>query len=100
MGTSKTKESTQQLSFAEIAAQKQKLADQQKALDEQLAAAKESEFGKLSGAVVEFNSAFATKYELKEPSRSVGNGAKRNCGKCHQPGHRAKNCPTVQPAAE
>jgi hypothetical protein len=90
------KQESPQMSLPEIAAEKKRLAEAQAELDAQLAATKEAEFGKLTEAVNAFNSAFGTTLGLLEPKRaSAGTGVKRNCGKCHQPGHRAKNCPNV-----
>ena len=55
---SKQKQETNQLTFAEIAEEKKRLADQQAELDRQLASAKDAEFAKVTAAVEDFNAAF------------------------------------------
>jgi len=73
---------------AAIAAEQAELAERQKKLADQLAAGKDAEFGKLTKSVAEFNRIFNESYMLQLEK------AARKCSLCHQPGHRAKACPT------
>ena len=94
---SKQKQETNQLTFAEIAEEKKRLADQQAELDRQLASAKDAEFAKVTAAVEDFNAAFGEFLELKEKSKRTASGEPRKCRTCGGPPHRKKNCPGAQP---
>jgi hypothetical protein len=76
---------------ADIAAERKSLMERAAELEEKLVAGKQSEFEKLSKLVVEFNGIFNEAYELMI---SPAPAKVRKCSVCHQPGHRAKACPT------